>query len=415
MALSLLNVPSDIAYSRNPVLYRIHTDRNPSVDINLRIRAEIYLILEGGPEPLVTCYEEPDSDGNCSFNLQELLHSVFDSFPAPFRFTEMIRAIDMHHLRYLIEFSEMYGEPLVVEDVLWLPDRFCVHGGNSDMLPFIHHQQNAWPQFYTAAPSARKFLTRMPANSVVSPQTPHWLTFYITSDQGVDGVINLKIKYTINYSDGTSSTGTITPATTIDLEYDRIISIHAGFNMLSLEAIQPTKTPVSYSLQLVNSADDPLSAARSFLIDNRPYLNERYCLFKNSSGGWDTIRLLGQSEMMPEYEEQLHSMQQYLHIDNRNTENTFFSDSRETIKEKLHTSHHYMTRAHVDWIRDLRLSPICYLSQQLPGNTFFWHPAKCISKKLDMPNSREWLYGIPLEFRYLTDNRSFSPSPPVVP
>jgi hypothetical protein len=411
MALSVLTQPAAISYSKNPILYAIQTDQDPLAEINLRIEAIITVTDETGNSTSISIYEEPDAAGKVTYNLSELFNSLFEKFHAPFSSSAIIQSIAFHHFRYSIVFNEKSGNPLASKNSISITDRFVVHGGRSQHLPYLT-QFIAWTQYLALPPANRTFLTRQPSPPLVSPATPHWLLYYLTSNIGVDGSANIKLHYTIFYSDGLNHSGSFGPFN-IDLEYDRIICIRAGISQLSLDSINPAKTIIQYKLRLTDSSDNPLSAEQTFNVDNRHYLNEIFCLFKNSAGGWDTLRLLGQSELLPEYDEQIYSVRQDILINNYRTENNFFSDTNETVKLKLHTGHANITRAHTDWIRDVRLAPLCYLSHTVSPGNFFWMPAKCISKKLDMPNSREWLLGIPLEFRLLTNSNSWSSIPPI--
>lgn len=413
MALTIINSPPDIAFSRNPVLFRITTDSDLDTE-NLRVNADITIVGEDFGTYTVAAHEEPDSNGHFVFNLSELLHSVFETLHASYNASALIQAISFHHLRYSITFREMSGNPLEEQDAITVADKYCVHGGQSDFFPFLMHQSIFWPSWLAASASDRRFLTRQPDKMIVSPETPHWLHFMLLNNTGNDGITDVKLKRKVYFHDGTDDTS-YSGSASIDTEYHRIVCIRAGYNQLSLGSVNPAKTIIRYELQLCREDDSPLSATHEFLLDHNEYLNERYCLFKNSSGGWDTLRLLGQSERLPEYDEQLYQQRQEPVTNNAHTENTGYSDTTEVMKEKLFTSHRWITRRHVDWIRDLRLAPICYLSHRVAADTFLWMPAKCTSKKLDMPTSREWLYGIPLEFRHLTDNRSFSPIPAVYP
>ncbi|MCU0336343.1 MAG: DUF5977 domain-containing protein [Sediminibacterium sp.] len=133
------------------------------------------------------------------------------------------------------------------------------------------------------------FLTNSSSEKEISRDQPEYLYFLVNI---FPKPTTLKLRITLYFNDGTDDIFTI--KTVQNVEQYSVYSIPAGFSNLGLEIHENiVKKIVSYELWVSNQDDKRISEVRTFTLDERYYRNDRYIVFSNSLGGYDTMRVTG--------------------------------------------------------------------------------------------------------------------------
>jgi hypothetical protein len=156
----------------------------------------------------------------------------------------------------------------------------------------------AWKEnfFNTYLQENRAFLTWQPNTSKVVDRTqPEFLSYLVHHSPAPTA---LKVRVDVEYSDGTSTTETLTPITLSNIDNYSLYTIPVGFEALGLDDLEESeeKEVFAYTVWLSNQATQQLTETRRYIVNNdyQPYV--RHLVFLNSLGGWDTIRLFGVSK-----------------------------------------------------------------------------------------------------------------------
>lgn len=99
------------------------------------------------------------------------------------------------------------------------------------------------------------------------------------------------IKLTVNYSD--ESVAEIVKPGILLNQFDKIY-INCGYTQLNLESLDPEKTVIGYSVQVVDELNAGLSAIKHFLVDRSFKRYSRYFVFADSVGGFKTLTCVGE-------------------------------------------------------------------------------------------------------------------------
>lgn len=150
----------------------------------------------------------------------------------------------------------------------------------------------AWNgSFFTAYMSdKRPFLTWQPNGKTVGQSQEEYL-FYLLNFQPLPSTLYRRVRVT--YQDGRRETldkGAITGGQSY-----QVLCMPVGPKALGLGS-----NVISYEVWLSDgmASRNRISEVRLYLVDNRPRSQQRFILFANSLGGWDTLRLVGEGSEM---------------------------------------------------------------------------------------------------------------------
>ncbi|GAB3802964.1 hypothetical protein GCM10028819_32120 [Spirosoma humi] len=130
----------------------------------------------------------------------------------------------------------------------------------------------------------RQFLTWQPDAKSVSQYQPEYLYFLLNCSP-VPALINRRLQ--VNYPDGRSDVRTLD--TLSGAAINQVVCVPAGMAPNGL-----VNDVASYQLWLSDGNNNRISQVRTFIVDNKEQAQERFILFENSLGGFDTLRILGQ-------------------------------------------------------------------------------------------------------------------------
>ncbi|KAB7728020.1 hypothetical protein F5984_19895 [Rudanella paleaurantiibacter] len=239
--------------------------------------------LVGRERPPVTIGGSTRYDG-AQFRIDEVLDGFLEATKPAAR-QSRLSLLPSLTMPYCLQETVTGGEP-AVDINLTRPKEWVFKGGLS------HEDFAGWGErfFDRHLRDTRQFLTWQPNRKQVgrSDVDEEYLYFLLNF---TPLPTQLRLRAQLNRADGTSETRTLL---TLDRPgLNSVVCCPVGFVQLGLGS-EPDL--LDYRIWLANESNFRLSEVRIFEVDpnERPW--ERYLLLSNSLGGWDTMRLLGQSE-----------------------------------------------------------------------------------------------------------------------
>lgn len=195
--------------------------------------------------------------------------------------------------RYYFQRSELYADtgelvPSYKSLKVDFPRYVAFLGG-------LNQERFADLDFLGDHPTHQRLLSWYPDGKHCSPDQPEFINWINTTGEAVYA----GLRVTVNFTDGTSTDIEPVPADTNHrVEQDEVICFPAGYNQLSLAAVDPTKIVCDWTAKVFGTTtaagtDIAESATRSYVLDQNCYLQERHIIFTNSLGGWETMRCTG--------------------------------------------------------------------------------------------------------------------------
>lgn len=233
---------------------------------------------------------EPDASGDVTIDLSEYLAPhLTPSFNWPQDNVEIIKKLTNFNKSYYLTYAEYYGTTPEVKMLTKGATKKAFPGGisNEKFKEYSIDSTN-----WLAYSSARKlFLTNKPNTLWVRKDQPEFLYFL---NYGINPTIKLNCK--IYYEDGT--TETFVAATKTGLSQYDVLEIAVTYNILGLaaKAITAGKAITEYRINVLDSLDNVISEKYRFYVETKPVLYDRYFIFRNSLGTYDTWRTTGLGE-----------------------------------------------------------------------------------------------------------------------
>lgn len=231
----------------------------------------------------------PGSDQKAEFDVSdylnvhlELVREKLQNFTYPSQVQKIILHTE-HIIQFYLRFAEKWDNE--VQHMYTTGTYSAILGGLSQLKLSEFAIENI--SFYTHLISKNPFLTWQPLIKVTGLRTPERMYFYNSASR----TISLKSRKW--FTDGTNATVTLytlacnTGIVEIDCSY-------GNFFMGTVKLDQ-------YDIWL-ESEGSVISEVRSFVPDYRYYRNEEHIVFRNSLGGYDTLRCTGRRTDLPEFD-----------------------------------------------------------------------------------------------------------------
>lgn len=235
---------------------------------------ETMLTLEGREKPPTTIGGAQVYEG-CPFRFEEILAGQL-TLALPERSATGLTAIAT--LTAPFQISERI-EPGLLNRTL--PTRYAIRAGLAQR-DFVSYQHTFFSRYQAGK---RQFLTWQPNEKLVSPKQREYLYFLLNMEPFPEK-INLRIRRT--KADGTRET--LTHSTIEGLRPFQVICCPVGAEALGLG-----DDIARYEIWLSDAENERFSEVRAYNIDRRKHAFERFVVFSNSLGGFDTLRLLGRA------------------------------------------------------------------------------------------------------------------------
>lgn len=234
---------------------------------------ETMLTMEGREKPPTTIGGAQVYEG-CAFRLEEILAGQL-TITLPNRAATGLSAIATLTAPYQV--GERI-EPALMDRTR--PTRYAIRAGLAQR-DFASYQHGFFSRYQG---ERRQFLTWQPDGKKVSPKQPEYLYFLLNMVPFTDK-INLRMRVTTK-----TYQQVVTVAVIEGVRPFQVICAVVGPSALGLGA-----DAEAYEIWLSDAQNRRLTEIRTYYIDRRKSPFERFILFSNSLGGFDTLRVLGKA------------------------------------------------------------------------------------------------------------------------
>lgn len=214
------------------------------------------------------------------FELQDALHAYLEYDLPTFEQTTITRCNNILK-RYKIRYAEKYGTDPEYKETTISDVCYVLKGA-------LSHIENSYTTAYIDSHliGSQKFNTWQPRIKKVTNHQQEYLYFLVPAS-----TTSLKLKAKHYYTDGTTSTVTAkTKSGTVQYE---LYTIPAGYDQI----ITPStgKTVWKYEVWIENQSDVVKSEVFTYILTSKASISDRYFMFENSVGVFDTFRATGTS------------------------------------------------------------------------------------------------------------------------
>lgn len=352
------------------------------VDQVAREDFEIILITElyDGSDWIHLCEDRiaPDLNNQADFFLQDLFTP---ELTAEFCFPEVPETY--HELRkeftkqYRISHAELYDD-LIHRLSSAATYRAILGGFDYKMVAALNGIDFSLTDFIT---TYKSFLTWQPVSKVINFTQPEKLFFLV-----FNSISSIETHIRVYFTDGTSSTGELVTITPVS-QY-QVYEFMVGYSQIDFTKFNPTSKPIEkYEIWLEDDAGNVQSQVRTFILETKTYRNERIFLFRNSFGGFDTLRATGRKTQVNEYERM---------ILERNSENFSLQQQMQALERSVFTINTgWLTYAQRLWLRELLISSEVY---EIIGDYKF--PIILTDEKKDLKDDDNYLHSLEINYKY---------------
>lgn len=270
-----------IAYfSGNPIWVSCTSDQLGVVD-NLRIKCLVVINNIPGVYRSVAVYETVNAASAFVFNIGPLIDGMMRDWFDVADFTVVSKINPIAPIRAEIFLTEVY-EGTTGDSATEFT--YIVHGGLR--LEELDTINDWWTTFEIYAAGDRTkipFLTNKPNRCIWRPGQPEFLYYY--NYLGSTSLV-LNIEY-FDVNDGSIDFDEFTLAA---VGNNKMVQFNIGKVMQDRYDSSPTDAYYKIS---INDGSDIVSEVRTYGIDKEYYPNQKYLLFENKKGGFDTVALIG--------------------------------------------------------------------------------------------------------------------------
>lgn len=330
----------------------------------------------------------PDSDGAAEFDFHDVLAQELETgFLWPEESATLYEQKQDMIKAYLVKYAESYGDT-VRKITAYAEDAYAAAGGfDYKMLAALNGVEYSYLDYII---TFKSFLTWQPATKTINKTQPEKLYFLI-----FDTFSSISLMVKVYYEDGTNS-GNQTAFTINPADKYTIWELLTGYALLDVEQYS-SKTPTKYKVWIKDKNGNIRSRVQTYVIDPRYYRNERTFLFRNSLGGYDTLRATGRRTSRNEYERM---------YSRRNDEEYAIEQVYKALETSSFTQNTgWITQSERDWLRELLISREVYV---IIGDYKF--PVIIENSRQELYDDNEDLYDLEIKYRYNFFNPVYSGS-----
>lgn len=298
---------------------------------------------------------------------------------------------------FLIQFYEISGDPPVASDPEDLAaDMNVVFGGINIE---YHYVKKFWSEFFAdilaaGGPYDIRFLTNQPDNKSVNKDQLEYLYYENYTNAGK---LNLRVDCYDAVQDALSTfyTGDVSVSTY------QIYKIAVGYNQLDIDGNVPVDfVTTSYQVFLINDDAVRVSEVRQFYVNNKHYANERYFLFNNSQGGYDTFRTTGEGETNADFKYSTANINVAIDSTLKAAPIKVYN---KTNQETFKATTGWKRKAEITWAKEMVNSSRAY-EIKLFNETIYFIPIIFTSKKIELFKDKNFLQYMQFEYAYAFEN-----------
>lgn len=325
-----------------------------------------------------------DENGDTVLNLEDFLkHELSSDFLFPESDTTFIYDRSSQITKFYIKYGEKFDDDY--QALTQSSDFYALLGGLSFMQQAKYNTEAT--SYWAKLVYNTWFLTWQPVIKHISAKQSEKI-YYL--NHSAASTLKLKVKYYIAGSPTTIEPGTI--ASTQYNVYEFVLSPEK----LAIPGLS-AQTLEKYEVWIENQSNTRVSEIRTFILDYRTEMFDRYFLFRNSIGGWDSIRTIGKLTGSDEYERISDSHILDFDFTSKDREDlSLKNEERQTFEANTGWLNRFSDDANQyrNYLRDFLLSKEVF---QIINNTLI--PVNIIDKNVFRDKDNEQMYN--LKFRYV--------------
>ncbi|MEN5054402.1 hypothetical protein [Sphingobacterium kitahiroshimense] len=309
---------------------------------NLKIYCELFSVGTDGKEySIISAALAPDLEGRALWDFSKPLTSVC--------LTDREDVPDLYNVvygkfksvrQYYVHLTELYGEPQLARMSVRSDHKRVAYGG----LP--KNMLNTSLTDSLTEFGVTRFLRTTTNEVKVLEDQQNWLSWINIGDD----LESIKVQVELTFNDGTPYIFTPHTYQAVN-KYDKLI-IPVGLNQLGANDFYPELSIVSYTVTL-KSTGNLVSNVLHFNVDRRNHLYNRFFLFQNSLGAFETFYTYGRKNIGYEIESEKARVSQVQDFVLENGEDTDF-DIQLQEKEKINTG--WKSKGEIRALRDFFMS-----------------------------------------------------------
>lgn len=392
MAVTLTERPYEVAFSRNPVIYKFSTDTALNTS-GLRIDVRLFYRAFDGNDflQIVDVSLVPDSAGTVQVDFQKILDSLVEYKLPTIKSLAAEKAFSQVG-QFYVDYREATittPTPAFTSDLN--KSRIVIKGG----LPYEKWQG---PNYFIKQSGN---LTWQKHGRYIGPKELSWITYLHLGANNQEG---LSAKVNIWYTDGTNTENAVAiPLPGSAAPKYGVFRIPVGYQ-LRLADINKDKTIWYYTVRIASAITD-LTPEFRYEVDYRNTYSKFTMYYFNSLGGFDSIRLLGNTSKEAKYDqtvaEKTLTDKYYL-----TTEVAAQSYVTQKIEQLVYKSSVGLMDdgEELDRIRELHLSKMVSI---IRFNR--WNPVILTGNSIDFGSDADPVKDIPVEWTPGYTNESYAP------
>ncbi len=386
MAILIKKRPNEKCWSGNPIHYHLYS---AAAEADTTMVIEVMILFkrtDAAGYSEITSFPYSPVMGNVKIDIQDILDGLMEyetpGIPLDFEYSSPTTCRKQTGLFY-IKFREV---TTAAPDPAWVGTesanaRFVIKGGIS----FQKWRGDAfWINYFDPL---KPFLTWHQSGRLASKKERMYLAWYnhTTVNSGY-----IKMRRYVFFSDGTQDVADIdTP-----MAPNEVLLFPSGYNQLKLDEIDSSKRVHYWEMEVwdINSSNS-ISQKFRYYLDNRNDKNEITLNYRNSLGGFDSLRIRGVIEynLERQYEKAesivIHDYFEGNFINPR----TKAANSTETLIYKGDLG--FLSKEEQDRMRDTHFRRECWWEQQ--GK---WLPVMILTNSQKLKTSNDQLWSMPIEF-----------------
>lgn len=288
MSYSLITYPAQIAYTRNRIPLVVQATGNwaSTAGYEFSLKIEIEKGYRSGVwEQVDLMYQTPEAaTGYARFDLGKIVDGyVARRSDNPGRFGNGSYLYENSIVRYrwsVADEADGVGLSQTYQGTGW-----GFHGALSEY--------DSRSSSLMALAQGLRLLTHYPPTKVVTSEQPEWITMVAMQDGGFD--------IAVSYTKKSGAFGSTRLTNQVNaLQYD-VMSFAVGYKALALDLITPADPVVEWSVKVMPFASSLYkSGIQKYRLDTCPCDSmDRYFVFRNSRGGYDTVHCRGDAVVQP--------------------------------------------------------------------------------------------------------------------
>jgi hypothetical protein len=376
------NTSTDAVYRPN---FKIYAD--VSVEENYRA---------GDFKYVGTLVHEPDSDSRTWFDVAPLVlpYLTYDLPPQSWP-VNIARICSGMSKRYNVVVREEYGDVPVIQSASGADNS---RGGWAQRGGFApEHFDINYSLDVPSGSGKQIFQSWCPGPKPTTKTQPEYLYFrYLNASIA-------RVKLTLNFDDGTSSTHNNHVANLLlNAEIGDVVYFKTDYESLGIAALfSGSKKVTTYKVELTDSSNTVLYAGFTYRVDHRHYEYARYLLFQNSWGAMESVLIKNSVARKENVEREFSTKVLEYDYSDLDGELIEFDSNSNTVYD---TSTGFYTRQYIEYLRDLLRN-----SRYIFGiNSNGYYRANLLPGGYEISRDEQNLYSLNLSFALSFNKKTYS-------